>query len=122
MKIRAVIHSKKAQSLYTNFFWIITGAAIAETQRIIHKLKIFDQIIFQIDNDQLHWTAAIQDRNNSGAEVQIASIVNQINKSDTLKCLAILTLVFIRWFAEKTKKYNPTINTIIANNIFNFYE
>jgi hypothetical protein len=47
----------------------------------------------------------------------MAKIVNQINKSDTLKCLAILTLVFIKWFAEKTNKYKPTISVIIANII-----
>jgi hypothetical protein len=57
---------------------------------------MLDQIMFHIDNDPLHCTAAIHDKNNSGAEVQIAKIVNQINKSDTLKCLATLTLVFIR--------------------------
>ena len=69
---------------------------MADTPRMIHRLKIFDQIIFHIDNEPLHCTAAIHDKNNSGAEVQIANIVNQINKSDTLKCLAILTLVLIR--------------------------
>lgn len=57
---------------------------------------MLDQIMFHIDRDPLHCTAAIQDKNSSGAEVQIAKMVNQINKSDTLKCLAILTLVFIR--------------------------
>jgi hypothetical protein len=49
-----------------------------------------------MDRDPLHCMAAIQDKNNSGADVQIANIVNQISKSDTLKCLAILTLVFIK--------------------------
>jgi hypothetical protein len=93
---------------------------MAEIHRIIHKLKIFDQIIFHIDNDPLHCKAAIQDKNNSGAEVPIAKIVSQINKSDTLKCFAILTLVLIRWFDEKTRKYKPTINTITARSIFLF--
>jgi hypothetical protein len=37
-----------------------------------------------------------------------------------LKCLAILTLVFIRWFAEKTNKYNQTISTITARIIICF--
>ena len=73
--------------------------------------------MFHIDKDPLHWTAAIQDKNSSGAEVHIANIVSQIKRSDTLKCLAILTLVFIRWFAENTNKYNQTINTIIARSI-----
>ena len=117
INIIAVTHNRKSQSLYTNFFCINTGVAMAEIHRIIHKLNIFDHMIFQIDSDQLHWTAAIHDKNNSGAEVQMASIVNHINKSDTLKCLAILTLVFIKWFAEKTNKYKPTISVIIANII-----
>jgi len=93
------------------------GAAIAETHRIIHRLNIFDQIMFPMDKDPLHCTAAIQDKNNSGADVQIARIVNQINKSDTLKCFAILTLVLIKWFAEKTNKYSQSINTIMVNSI-----
>jgi len=87
---------------------------------MIHRLNIFDHIIFHIDSDPLHCTAAIQDKNNSGADVQIANIVSQISKSDTLKCLAILTLVFIRWFAENTNKYNQMINTIVDRSI-NFY-
>lgn len=78
---------------------------------------MFDQIIFHIDKDPLHCTAAIHDKNNSGAEVHIAKIVNQINKSDTLKCLAILTLVLIRWLAEKTNKYSHIISTIDARII-----
>lgn len=57
---------------------------------------MLDQIIFHIDNEPLHCTAAIHDKNNSGAEVQIANIVSQIKRSDTLKCLAILTLVLIK--------------------------
>ena len=84
---------------------------------MIHKLNIFDQIMFHIERDPLHCTAAIQDRKSSGADVHIANIVSQIKRSDTLKCLAILTLVFIRWFAENTNKYNQTTNTIIARSI-----
>ena len=118
MKIRAVTNNRNAQSLWTNFFWIITGAAIADIQRIIHKLNMFDQIMFHIDNDPLHCTAAIHDKNNSGAEVHIARIVNQIRRSDTLKCFAILTLVLIRLFAEKTNKYNQITNTIHARIMF----
>ena len=92
----AVTHCKNAQSLYTNFFWITTGAAMAETHSIIHRLNMLDQIIFHMDKDQLHCTAAIHDKNNSGADVHIAKIVNQINKSEILKCFAILTLVLIK--------------------------
>jgi len=94
---------------------------MAEIHRIIQRLNIFDQIIFHIDNEPLHCNAAIHDKNNSGAEVPIAKIVNQISKSDTLKCFAILTLVLIKWFDEKTSKYKPTINTITARSIFLFY-
>ena len=72
------------------------GAAIAETHRIIHRLNIFDQIMFPMDKDPLHSNAAIHDKNNSGAEVHIARIVSQINKSDIWRCFAILTLVLIR--------------------------
>lgn len=90
---------------------------MADTHKIIHKLNIFDQIIFHIDNDPLHCIAAIHDKNNSGAEVHIAKIVNQINKSDTLKCLAILTLVLIKWFAEKINKYSQIISTMDAKII-----
>ena len=93
---------------------------MAETHKMIHRLKIFDQIIFHIDNDPLHCKAAIHDKNNSGAEVPIAKIVSQINRSDTLKCFAILTLVLIKWFDEKTSKYKPTINTITARSMFLF--
>jgi hypothetical protein len=117
MKIKAVTHSKNAQSLYTNFFWIKIGAAMAETPKIIHRLKIFDQIIFHIDNDPLHCNAAIHDKNSSGADVHIAKIVNQINKSDILKCFAILMLVLIKLSEEKTNKYNQIINMITANII-----
>ena len=90
---------------------------MADIHRMIHKLKILDQIIFHIDKDQLHCAAAIPDKNSSGAEVQTAKIVNQIKRSDTWKCLAILTLVFIKWLAEKASKYNQAISTIIASSI-----
>lgn len=52
-KIRAVINNKNIQSLYINFFGISTGTANADIHRMIHKLKIFDQIMFQIDSDPL---------------------------------------------------------------------
>lgn len=52
-KIIAVIDSKNIQSLYINFFGINTGTANAEIHKMIHKLKMFDQIIFQMDNDPL---------------------------------------------------------------------
>lgn len=93
---------------------------MAETHKIIHRLKILDQIIFHMDNDQLHSIAAIHDKNNSGADVQMAKIVNHINKSDTLKCFAILTLVLIRLFAENINKYNQTTNVMIAESIVFF--
>ena len=81
---------------------------------------MFDQIMFHMDKDPLHSNAAIHDKNNSGAEVHIARIVSQINKSDIWKCFAILTLVLIRWFAENINKYNQMINTIAAEIIVSF--
>ena len=52
-KIMAVIDSKNIQSLYINFFGISTGTANAEIHKIIHRLKIFDQMMLHIDNDPL---------------------------------------------------------------------
>ncbi len=78
--------------------------------------------MFHIDKDPLHSNAAIHDKNNSGAEVHIARIVSPINKSDTWKCFAILTLVLIKWFAENSNKYNQIINTNTAITINTFYK
>ena len=93
------------------------GATIADNHKMNHKLNIFDQIILPTDKDQLPLRADIPDKNNSGADVPIASTVNQINKEDTLKYWAILTLVLIKWFAAYHSKANQIINTIHANNI-----
>ncbi len=84
---------------------------------MIHRLKIFDQIMFQIDNDQLLFIAAIAERNNSGADVHIAKIVNPINSGDNLKYFAILTLEFTNLSAENPNRNNQTINNIIARTI-----
>ena len=119
-KIIAVIINKNNQSLSTNFLGINTGTAKAEIHRIIHKLKMFDQIIFQIDSDQLWFIAAIAERNNSGADVHIAKIVNPINNGDSLKYFAILTLEFTNLSAENHSKNNQTINKIIARIIIFF--
>jgi hypothetical protein len=116
-KIKAVIDNKNIQSLYINFFGISTGTASAEIHKIIHRLKIFDQIMFQIDSDQLWFIAAIADRNNSGADVHIAKIVSPMNSGDNLKYLAILTLEFTNLSAENQSKNNQTINNIIARTI-----
>ena len=117
VKIIAVIISKNNQSLLTSFLGIRTGTANADIHKIIHRLKIFDQIIFHIDNDQLWFIAAIADRNNSGADVHIAKIVNPMNSGDNLKYLAILTLEFTNLSAENQSKNNQTINNIIARTI-----
>ena len=61
--------------------------------------------------------AAIAERNNSGADVHIASIVSPINNGDNLKNLAILTLEFTNLSAENPNKNNQTINNIIARTI-----
>lgn len=116
--INAVVARRNIPSLYTSFFCIKTGIEIADTPRIIHKLKIFEPIIFQIDIAQFHCNAAVHDTNSSGADVHIAKIVNQINKSDTWKCFAILTQVLIKWSAENTKKNNQASKIIIAATIF----
>ena len=115
--IIAVIINKNNQSLNTNFFGINTGTANADIHKIIHRLKIFDQIMFQIDNDQLWFIAAIADRNNSGADVHIAKIVSPMNSGDSLKYFAILTLEFTNLSAENQSKNNQTINNIIARTI-----
>lgn len=112
-----MIINKNTQSLSTNFFGINTGTANADIHKIIHKLKIFDQMIFQIDSDQLWFMAAIAERNNSGADVHIAKIVSPINSGDNLKYFAILTLEFTSLSAENHSKNNQTINKIIARTI-----
>ena len=116
-KINAVIDNRNTQSLYINFFGINTGTAKAEIHKIIHRLKIFDQIIFQIDSDQLWFIAAIADKNNSGADVPIAKIVKPINNGDNLKYLAILTLDVTSLSAENPKRHNHATNKIIAKII-----
>ena len=85
------------------------------------KLNMFDHIIFPTDNDQLQFMADIADKNNSGAEVPIASTVNPISNEETLKNFANLTLVFIKQFAENPNKNNQIISTII-DNIIIFYK
>ena len=109
------------QSLYTNFFWIMMGATIADNHKMNHRLNIFDQIILPTDKDQLQFRADIPDKNNSGADVHIAKTVNQINSDETLKYLAILTLVLIKWFAAYQSKVNQTRRTIMANIILFIY-
>jgi len=75
---------------------------------------MFDPITLPTDSDPLQFTAAIPDRNNSGAEVHIANTVNPINNAETLKYCAILTLVLMRWFAQYQSKASQIINRIIA--------
>ena len=116
-KIKAVMDNKNTPSLYINFFGTKIGTANADIHKIIHKLNIFDQIIFQIDNDPLWFIAAIAERNNSGADVHIAKIVSPMNNGDSLKYLAILTLEFTNLSAENPSKNNQTINKIIARTI-----
>ena len=61
-----------------------------------HRLNILDHMILPTDKDQLQFMADIADKNNSGAEVPIASTVNPISNEETLKNFANLTLVFIK--------------------------
>jgi len=109
---------KNKPSLYTIFFCINIGVIIALKPSINHKLKIFDHITFHTDKDQLPLIAAITDKNNSGADVPIAIIVNHINKGEIRKYLAILTLELIRWFAANQSTNNQIDNNISAENIF----
>jgi len=55
-----------------------------------------DPITFQTDSDQLPLIAAVADKNNSGADVPNATIVNQINKSETFRDFHIFILEFIK--------------------------
>lgn len=120
-KSKQVINTKKIQSLRTNFFWINIGATTALSHNINHKLKIFDHTIFHTDNAPFQLKADIAERNNSGAEVQIAKIVSQINNGDNLKNVAILTLEFINLSAANANHHNQANNKIIANNIIYYY-
>lgn len=52
--------------------------------------------MFPTESAQFQLIAAIAERNNSGAEVPIAIIVNQMIRLETRKYLAILTLELIR--------------------------
>lgn len=117
-----VTNTKNSQSLLTIFFWIKIGATTALNHKINHRLNIFDQTIFPTDKDPLPFKADIADKNNSGADVQIAKIVSQINNGDSLKIFAILTLEFINLSAANQSNTNHTINKTIANIIFVFYK
>ena len=117
-----VTHIKKNQSLLTIFFFIKIGATIALSHRMNHRLKIFDPTTFPTDNDQFPLSADIADKNNSGAEVHIAKIVNPINSGDNLKNFAILTLELINLSAANPNSNNQTNNNIIANAISNHHK
>jgi len=75
---------------------IIIGIIIALKPRTRPRLNIFEPITFQTERAQLPCIAAIPDKNNSGAEVHIATIVSHISRLDTLKYLAILILEVIK--------------------------
>jgi len=96
------------------------GANIALSPRMNHKLKIFDQTIFHTDNDQLPLRADIAERNNSGADVQIARIVNPMNKGDNLKNLAILTLELISLSAANHSNAKPATRIKMASTMVVF--
>jgi hypothetical protein len=112
-----VTHIKNNPSLLTIFFFIKIGATIALKPSINHKLNIFDPTTFPTDNDQFPLSADIADRNNSGAEVPIAKIVNPINNGDNLKNFAILTLELINLSAANPNRNNQITNKITANTI-----
>ena len=84
------------------------------------RLNIFEPTIFPTDNDQLQLIADIADKNNSGADVPIAKIVNPINNGDNLKILATLTLELINLSAENHNRNNQDNNIITARIIILF--
>lgn len=90
---------------------------MALNQSINHRLNIFDPTIFHTDNDPLPFIADIAERNNSGAEVPIAKIVNPMNNGDNLNILATLTLEFINLSAENHNKNSHNNNTITASSM-----
>ena len=90
---------------------------MALNQSINHRLNIFDPTIFHTDNDPLPFIADIAERNNSGAEVPIAKIVNHMNNGDNLNILATLTLEFINLSAENHNKNNHNNNIITASSM-----
>ena len=79
---------------------------------------MFDHTIFHTDNDPLQFIADIAERNNSGADVPIARMVNPMNNGDNLNIFATLTLELINLSAENHNKNNHNNSTIIARTIF----
>ncbi len=86
-----------------------------------HKLNMFDHTIFHTDNDPLQFIADIAERNNSGADVPIARMVNPMNNGDNLNIFATLTLELISLSAENHNKNNHNNNTMIARIIIFLY-
>lgn len=80
-------------------------------------MNIFDHTIFPTDNDQLQFKADIADKNSSGADVPMASMVNPINNGDSLNIFATLTLELINLSAENHNRNNHNNNTMIAKII-----
>lgn len=117
MNNKQEIKNKNKPSLYTSFFCITIGANIALSQSINPRLNILDPTMFHTDSDQLQFIADIADKNNSGADVPIAKIVNPINKGDNLNILATLTLEFINLSAENHNRNNQSNKTITARII-----
>ena len=81
---------------------------------------MLDPTIFPTDRDQLQLMADIADKNNSGADVPIAKIVNPINSGDNLKILATLTLELINLSEENHSKNSHDNNIITARIIILF--
>ena len=76
--------------------------------------------MFHTDKDPLPFMADIAERNNSGADVPIAKIVNPMNSGDNLNILATLTLELINLSAENHNKNNHNKSTMIARTIIIF--
>ncbi len=86
-----------------------------------HKLNMFEPTMFHTDKDPLPFIADIAERNNSGADVPIARMVNPMNNGDNLNIFATLTLELISLSAENHNKNNHNNNTMIARIIIFLY-
>jgi hypothetical protein len=78
--------------------------------------------MFHTDKDQLQFIADIADKNNSGADVPMAKIVNPMKRGDNLNILAILTLELISLSAENHNKNSHINSMITARSILHIYK
>jgi hypothetical protein len=99
----------KGTSLNTVEFCAFKGYIIADTHKIKSIFAIFDQTIFHRASHVSHFIAEIVFINISGAEVQIATIVNQITKLEIQNFFAKFVDQFTRYQAHFISIKNQTI-------------